>query len=34
MTMEAVVTIFGSKDIKWDAIKKEIMDPGKFVAKV
>lgn len=34
MTMEAVVTIFGSKDLKWESIKKEIMDPGKFIAKV
>lgn len=34
MTMEAVVTIFGCKDLKWDAIKKEIMDPNKFIAKV
>lgn len=32
--MEAVVTIFGSKDLKWESIKKEIMDPGKFIAKV
>jgi dynein heavy chain len=34
MTMEAVVTIFGQKDLKWESIKKEIMDPGKFIAKV
>lgn len=34
MTMEAVVTIFGVKDIKWESIKKEIMDPSKFIAKV
>ena len=30
-TMEAVVIMLGSKDTTWDGIKKQIMDPGKFI---
>lgn len=33
-TMEAVVTMLGSKDISWEGIKKQIMDPGKFIAGI
>jgi|688.fasta_scaffold37884_3 hypothetical protein len=32
--MEAVVIMLGQKDISWDAIKKTIMDPGKFLGTV
>ena len=34
MTMEACATLFGEKDLKWENIKKMIMDPGKFIARV
>lgn len=33
-TMEAVVIMLGSKDTSWDGIKKQIMDPGKFLVTV
>jgi len=33
-TMEAVVIMLGEKQTSWDAIKKKIMDPGKFLAEV
>ena len=33
-TMEAVVIMLGSKDTSWDGIKKQIMDPGKFIVGI
>lgn len=34
MVMGCVLTMLGKKDIKWDAIRNEIRDPGAFIKSV